>query len=127
MISYLLDTHVFLWVIADDERLSRRARKILEKDPCAVSTATVWEMAIKCGLGKLKLNLPVAQFFEKYVNLYQFDVLPIHPAHAAAVEMLPMHHKDPFDRMLVAQALLLNFRLITFDEHFDAYDIETVR
>ena len=112
----LLDTHIALWALTDDARLSARARALIE-DPAnqvAVSAASVWEIAIKHGLGRG--DMPVSG--GEALNWFRqagYDLLPVTPDHAAAVEALPDHHRDPFDRLLIAQATSEPMRLITRD------------
>ncbi len=122
----LLDTHVLLWWIEDNPKLKKRLRAIIA-DPdteVAVSAATIWEAAIKRALGKLR--------FETAVLLDSLDrggipVLPITAEHALAAGDLPRHHDDPFDRMLVAQAIAEGFTLITSDSWLGSYQVALVR
>jgi PIN domain nuclease of toxin-antitoxin system len=122
----LLDTHVLLWWIEDNPKLKKRLRAIIT-DPdteVAVSAATIWEAATKRALGKLR--------FETAVLLDSLDrggilVLPITAEHALAAGDLPRHHDDPFDRMLVAQAIAEGFTLITSDSWLGSYQIALVR
>jgi PIN domain nuclease of toxin-antitoxin system len=115
----LLDTHIFLWAVADDRKLSKTARKlIVDADDVFVSSASIWEISIKAGLGKLDadLNLLVAE-----IGASGYSELPVRAAHAAMVRDLPDIHRDPFDRLLVAQALCEPLRLLTADGHLAAY------
>lgn len=114
--NLLLDTHVALWAITDSPRLSKRARELIEspKSSVWISAATVWEIAIKHGLGRG--DMPVSsQDALRYFRESGYRFLPVEPEHAAAVEDLPAHHGDPFDRLLVAQAIVEPMRLITHD------------
>jgi len=112
----LLDTHVALWALTDDPRLSQRARALIE-DPAndvLVSAASVWEIAIKHALGRG--DMPISG--DKALDWFRragYQLLPIVPEHAAAVEHLPDHHRDPFDRLLVSQAITEPLRLLTHD------------
>lgn len=122
----LLDTQIYLWILNDSPRLSQRAREIiLAADQVLVSAATIWEAAIKIALGKLRVDpaLLVAEIARS-----GFIELPILARHAAAVSALPMHHKDPFDRLLIAQALTEPARLLTADSVLQSYSelVETV-
>jgi PIN domain nuclease of toxin-antitoxin system len=85
---------------------------------------TCWEIAIKAGLGKLKLGEPSASFLKREITRNNFELLPISLDHATAVEALPLHHRDPFDRMLIAQALADSLPLVSSDPHFDLYQIK---
>ena len=125
MISPLLDTHTTIWFWQDDPRLSRRAKSLIE-DPSnrkRVSIASCWEIAIKVGLGKLYLGEPTRPYLERLLVRNHFDLLPITLEHATAVEGLVSHHKDPFDRLLIAQAIVENIPIISVDSAFDAYPV----
>lgn len=114
--NLLLDTHVALWAIADDSRLSSKARDLILAPRAAVwiSACSLWEIAIKHGLGRGEMPLS-AQIAIGYFRQAGYRFLPVEPEHAAAVETLPHHHQDPFDRLLVAQALVEPMRLVTHD------------
>ncbi|MEW5967634.1 MAG: type II toxin-antitoxin system VapC family toxin [Pseudomonadota bacterium] len=114
--NILLDTHVALWAITDSPRLPKRAREMIEspKSSVWISAATIWEIAIKHSLGRG--DMPVSsQDALRYFRESGYRFLPIEPEHAAGVEDLPTHHADPFDRILVAQALAEPMRLMTHD------------
>jgi PIN domain nuclease of toxin-antitoxin system len=115
-VRILLDTHTFLWFIGGHASLSAAARAAIE-DPAAdvfVSVASAWELAIKVGTGKLTINRPsVAVFVEEAMAGAGLDYLRIEPAHVFRVATMPMHHRDPFDRLLVAQALEENMPLVS--------------
>ncbi|ACH82830.1 MULTISPECIES: type II toxin-antitoxin system VapC family toxin [Acidithiobacillus] len=118
----MLDTHVALWAITDSPRLSKKAREMIElpKSSIWISAATIWEIAIKRSLGRG--DMPVSsQEAMRYFGESGYRFLPIEPEHAAAVEDLPAHHADPFDRILVAQALVEPMRLITHDAMVACY------
>jgi len=123
----LLDTLAFLWFVAGDPQLSRAARRAMEAEDAElyVSAACVWEMAIKAGLGRLTLPDPLEVYVAEKVAS-GFRMLPVEWQHAAAVEKLPAHHRDPFDRLLVAQALVENLTVVTCDEVFRSYGIKVV-
>lgn len=120
----LVDTHAFLWFVAGDAQLSRPARRALEHPDAElhVSAATVWEMAIKSSLGRLTLPLPAAEYIAGKVQ-HGVRMLPIEWSHAAAVEKLPFHHRDPFDRLLVAQARAEGLTIVTGDRAFRRYGV----
>lgn len=114
--NLLLDTHVALWAIADSPKLPQRARDLIQapKTTVWVSAASIWEIAIKCGLGRG--DMPVSgQDAVRYFQESGYRFLPLDVEHALAVESLPAHHQDPFDRILVAQALVEPMRLMTHD------------
>ena len=114
--NLLLDTHIALWAITADKKLSDKARKLI-KDPgntIWVSAASVWEIAIKHGLGKGGMPVSSSEAIA-YFSESGYKFLPIDENHAAAVETLPAHHADPFDRLLVAQAQIEPMHLLTRD------------
>lgn len=114
--NLLLDTHVALWAITDSPKLPKKAREMIEspKSSVWISAATVWEIAIKHSLGCG--DMPVSsQDALRYFHESGYRFLAVEPEHATAVEDLPVHHADPFDRLLVAQALVEPMRLITHD------------
>ena len=116
----LLDTHVVLWWRANDRRVGGASRRaITTAETVLVSSVSAWEVAIKMALGKLRTPGP----FEAGVDDSGFDKLPITFAHAAAVATLPGHHADPFDRMLVAQAIVEGCTLLTADRQFEPYHV----
>ena len=124
----LLDTHAFLWWVADDRRLSRKARAaIASRDSaCFLSMATVWEMAIKVGLDRLELPSSVDRFVSEQMAANAFEPLPIDLGHPGDVARLPFHHRDPFDRLLVAQALGEGLTIVSADPVFAKYGVKRV-
>lgn len=122
---YLLDTHTFLWFTLDDPALSRFAKTLIE-DPAneiEISPATYWEIAIKIGNGKYSLPAPFTQFMEQQLLVNDFKILPITIQHASALIQMPKHHKDPFDRILVAQSLVESIPIVSGDVALDAYGV----
>ncbi|MBY0495691.1 MAG: type II toxin-antitoxin system VapC family toxin [Cyanobacteria bacterium] len=123
----LLDTHALLWFQGGDRRLSRRARAAIEAEDAEllISAVTVWEMAIKASLGRLQLAASVEDYVgEKIAQGY--SMRSIECEHAARVERLPWHHRDPFDRLLAAHALVENCPLVTRDRVFRKYGVNVV-
>jgi PIN domain nuclease of toxin-antitoxin system len=121
----LLDTHAFLWFLLDEPRLSASARSLIE-DPAndvAISPASYWEIAIKIGLKKYALPEPYQVFMEREIADNDFQIVPIEPKHTALLTTLRMHHRDPFDRLIVAQAIVENILLVSADPQLDAYPI----
>ena len=123
-----LDTHVLLWWIADDPRLSNTAREILSDagNVLFVSAASGWETAIKAQIGKLALQDPPETFVPAQIAVNGFDELPIRMAHVLHVHALPLHHRDPFDRILVAQSRVENLPLLTADALIAQYAVQVV-
>jgi PIN domain nuclease of toxin-antitoxin system len=122
----LLDTHTFLWFIIDDSSLSGNARALIEdsNNNVVLSVASLWEMAIKISLGNLTISQPFNVFMTEQMRLNAIDLLNISIDHAAVVATLPFHHRDPFDRLLVAQAMVERLPIVSVDTVFDAYDVE---
>ncbi len=121
----LLDTHAMYWYIEGDPRLSTNAENLIQdtSNEVLISPASYWEMAIKISLGKWKLNRSYEDFIDLALNKYGFTILPIDPKHTARLIGLPFHHKDPFDRLLVAQALVEGFPIISNDSAVDTYGV----
>lgn len=122
--NLLLDTHIAIWAVADDPRLSAAARALI-LDPAAqltVSTASLWEIAIKFALqcGADPMPISAAEAF-RHFQASGYRIAPVTPAHVLALETLPRHHDDPFDRLLVATAMAEPYRLITHDARLAAY------
>lgn len=124
----LLDTHSFLWFISGSERLSRPARTLIEarENPMLVSVASLWEIAIKHGLGKLSLERPFAEIIPAQLERQRIGVLGIELAHLAELARLPFHHRDPFDRLLVAQARAEKLPIISVDPALDIYGVQRI-
>jgi PIN domain nuclease of toxin-antitoxin system len=122
---FLLDTHAFLYWVADAPHLSVRARAAIaaSANECWVSIASCWEMAIKASLGKLRIPLPLARFVSEHMAENAFRPLAIELRHAAQVAEMPFHHRDPFDRLLAAQALAEDLTVVSADASFDAYGV----
>ncbi len=122
--NLLLDTHVLIWAFSRDPQLSQAATEAIRdgENMVFVSAATAWEIAIKKALGKLK----VPGNYQEGLQRYRFTPLSITTEHALAVEQLPPHHKDPFDRMLIAQAQIEKLTLVTRDPNMQAYGISII-
>jgi PIN domain nuclease of toxin-antitoxin system len=126
-VNLLLDTHTFLWLDGNAGKLSTTALDRLT-DPRArllLSVATIWELAIKVSLGKLTLRVDLETIVTEQTLGNQLELVPITAAHAFAVKSLPSHHKDPFDRMLIAQAIAENAILLTSDPVIRLYPVRT--
>jgi len=126
---FLLDTHVWLWMIAERERFSVEVAALLENsaNDLLLSAVSSWEIAIKHSLGKLTLPAPPAKYVPEQIAKTGVTPLPVEHSHALRVAELPPHHRDPFDRLLVAQAELERATLLTGDRQFEAYGIPIQR
>jgi PIN domain nuclease of toxin-antitoxin system len=124
----LLDTRVLLFWSSNSPRLTARARRAIEEpaNACFVSLASAWELAIKASLGKLRLAAPAGRFFASQLSAHGFDALGIELTHIAAVEALPKHHGDPFDRLLVAQALAESLVVVSPDAVLSKYGVKRI-
>ena len=124
----LLDTHVFLWLVGDDPRLSMTARRSLvaSDSELFLSTASAWEIAIKTGLGRLTFNRDLESFMADHLTANRITPLPISLEHAIYVGCLPDHHRDPFDRLLVAQCVLEGMAVVSGDRMMAKYGVEVV-
>src|SRR5579862_4623438 len=124
---FLLDTHVPLWMRMNDPRLIRARWEPVFYDPAntiCVSIVSIWEIAIKRTLGKLKLDGALEDFARTLVADHGFQLVPVEEAHLSRVEKLPLHHRDPFDRLLIAQALEIGATAITDDDDWKKYSIK---
>lgn len=121
----LLDTHAFLWFILDEPQLSSAARALIAdpRNQIEVSPATYWEIAIKIRLKKYVLPDPFQEFMEREIAINRFSILHVEPRHVAPLTTLPFHHKDPFGRLLVVQAVVEQIPLVSNDSVLDAYPI----
>ena len=129
--SFLLDTHAFLWFVNDHRSLSRIAKNIIEDQQSLVfvSAVSIWEMAIKSSLRKLAVPAPLQQFVETHTARNDFGILQITAEHAETVAKLPFPesgHRDPFDRMIIAQAICHDLTIITRDAAFSDYSIQRI-
>ncbi len=123
----LLDTHTFLWAIADEGKLSRRAKQIYTgSNDLWLSAASMWEILIKVQAGKLPLPEPAGPYLVKKLAQNQIELLPITLDHVLGIESLPFHHRDPFDRLLIAQAIKEKWPIITADPWFSRYPVDVI-
>ncbi|MCS6845749.1 MAG: type II toxin-antitoxin system VapC family toxin [Caldilineales bacterium] len=124
----LLDTHAFLWWITNDPRLTARVQKTVQNPGNLIflSAASGWELAIKASIGKLHVSQDLDTFISEQLTLNRIDVLPVLMSHALFVRKLPAHHRDPFDRLLVAQSLVEGMPLITSDPLIAKYSVQVI-
>ena len=125
----LLDTHIFIWWADQPEKLSPAALSALEDDAneLLLSVVSVWEMQIKIQLGKLNLSLPLKDLLKNQEETNQLTVLPVTLTHVLALDALPFHHKDPFDRLLIAQSVEEELTIVTADTQFSAYSVKLLQ
>ena len=119
----LLDTHTLLWWMTGDAHLPKSASRMIESNVCFVSAASAWEIATKVRLGRLPQAAELVQDFVAGVTRQQIDILPIHATDAICAGLLPGPHRDPFDRMLIAQALTMDLAVVSNDSAFDRYGV----
>jgi len=125
----LLDTHIFIWWADQPEKLSHAALSALEDEAneLLLSVASVWEMQIKIQLGKLKLSLPLKELVKNQQETNDLMVSPVALTHVLALDALPFHHKDPFDRLLIAQSISDGLTVVTADSQFSAYSVKLLQ
>jgi PIN domain nuclease of toxin-antitoxin system len=126
-LKLLLDTHAFIWFINGDERLSIKSKKEILKSSNKkfISMVSIWEMAIKTSLGKLRINYPFNEVFNQ-IEENGFETLSITFDHTLLVSQLEFHHRDPFDRLLIAQAISENMKIISKDENLNKYQVKII-
>lgn len=125
---FVIDTHCWLWAIRSPERLAPKAVAMIENadNTIVLSVVSALEIAIKASIGKLKLPEPADDFVSSQMAVLSMTSLPVHLSHALRVGQLPQHHRDPFDRLLVAQCQIEHLPLMTADETIVAYDVEVI-
>ena len=123
--KYLLDTHTLIWFLMGDKKLSDKARGLIDNPDNRkfLSIASLWEIAIKVSLGKLALNKPFEKLFPEQLHFNRIEILDITVDNLIKLTTLPFHHRDPFDRLIIAQALVEELPIIGTDAAFDAYGI----
>lgn len=124
---YLLDTQILIWLQSASIKLSKTTLdSILEEPKVYMSKASIWEIAIKVKTGKLNLNLPLNNFVDNFVEDYNCEILDITLQHIYYTQLLPLHHRDPFDRLIIAQAVVEQISVISSDHIFDAYGVNRI-
>jgi PIN domain nuclease of toxin-antitoxin system len=122
----LLDTHAFLWWCEDAPQLSKKARKSISEEDCYVSLASLWEIAVKLSLGKLRLPSSFSRYVPEQMSANGFFSLDIGFRHIAGCAALPWRHRDPFDRLLISQAIEEGMAVVSRDEAFSAYGVRRI-
>jgi PIN domain nuclease of toxin-antitoxin system len=125
-VRILIDTHVFLWGLTEEARLSQAVRTLLPVADVWMSVAGIWEIITKVQVGKLALPSPVGPFLTAKLTANGVSVLPITLKHVLRIESLELHHRDPFDRVLIAQSIEEKLPLVTADPHFERYPVEII-
>jgi PIN domain nuclease of toxin-antitoxin system len=127
-VRLLLDTHTLLWFLGGSSRLNANARAAIEdlSNDRLFSAASAWEIAIKASLGKLSLSAPFPQLIPGQLDANAIEMLPVRPEHLTELLALPLHHRDPFDRLLVAQSIAENAALVSADTALDAYGVQRI-
>ncbi len=126
--NLLLDTHIFIWAAIAPDKLSQQVRQVLQ-DPAntiLVSVVTAWEMQIKAQIGRLSLPMPVKEFVTVQRAINNMQILPVRESHIWVLDELPLHHRDPFDRLLIAQAINEKCQLVTADPAFENYPVTLI-
>ncbi len=123
--TYILDTHAFIWWSLEPEKLPESVLNVIEspQNSIVLSIVSIWEMQIKIQLQKLSLPLALPELVDQQHTANNIELLDIVPAHIYALEQLAMHHRDPFDRLLIAQSLITQYTIITKDPQFENYSI----
>jgi PIN domain nuclease of toxin-antitoxin system len=127
-VRLLLDTHIFIWWDSEPQKLSSQALALCQ-DPAhtlVLSVASVWEMQIKSQLGKLDLDRPLTEIIESQQLINNLELLPVQLAQVLALQHLPTHHKDPFDRLIIAQALVEQIAVVSADPMFALYPVQVL-
>ena len=126
--GYLLDTHALIWYLSEPSFISEKVKQCITPDsvPVCFSVASVWEMAIKISNGKLRLDVSLEEFLSTATRTYRLEVLSITTRHALRVTSLPFHHRDPFDRMLAAQAMEDGLTIVSCDAILDQYGVNRI-
>lgn len=123
--AFLLDTHAFLWFASADSQLPAHLKELLEdiNQPCFLSSASLWEITIKQQIGKLNLQIPLKELFV-FADRNQFEIIPTTYEHLLTLSKLPNHHNDPFDRLIISQAISENLTVISKDKEFGKYKVK---
>ena len=122
----LIDTHIFIWYLQNSERLPGSITTLINnaRNDILLSIASIWEMAIKQSTGKLNLGVPYTNFIEEQMGFNNIELLPIRLEHLEAVTNLPFHHRDPFDPMLISQAIVEDIVIVSVDNVFSLYPVK---
>jgi PIN domain nuclease of toxin-antitoxin system len=127
--NLLLDTQCFLWYVMGDSRLPQLLRSYIEdpSNPYRISIASLWELSIKDSIGKLRLDISFHELIHEYVIPSGLTILPVSIDHLLELGKLPHHHRDPFDRIIIAQSIVEDLTIVTTDSQFDKYPVKIAR
>jgi PIN domain nuclease of toxin-antitoxin system len=127
-VRLLLDTHTLFWSVENSSKISAMAMSVIQPltNDVLLSAATIWELAIKVGQGKMALSLPYRQWMDKAIADLKLTILPVTVEYAERQSTLPQHHKDPFDRLVIAQALVEGIPIVSVDVAFDPYGVTRI-
>jgi PIN domain nuclease of toxin-antitoxin system len=123
-VRQLLDTHTFIWFVIGSDRITPKVREQIESNDNLLSLASLWEIAIKSSLGKLDLELSIEQLVEEQIIANGIELLDITTEHIAVVANLPLHHRDPFDRLIISQVMVEQIPIVGRDKAFDSYSVQ---
>ncbi len=125
--AYILDSHTLLWFVSGDKKLPKSVKEIIKdiKQPCFISAASLWEITIKQQIGKLILEISLKELFE-FIDRNQIEIIPINFDHLQKLAKLPIHHSDPFDRMIISKAITEDLIVITRDKEFEKYKVNLI-
>ena len=124
--NFILDTHTFLWFIGGEPQLPMKIRTLIE-DPANgrfLSVASLWEIGIKISIGKLNIDMPLEELLHHHIEKNAIQILPIRFADIVEVSTMPFHHRDPFDRLIIAQAIVEKVQVLSIDDVFDSYPVQ---
>ena len=126
--KYLLDTHALLWITTDDPKLSKKAKNIYldAENEILLSIASIWELAIKSSIGKITFQKDLDDFVDVHIKGNNIEILKIELPHVLRIEKLPFHHRDPFDRLIIAQAIEDNLKILGSDNTYDKYKVKRI-
>jgi PIN domain nuclease of toxin-antitoxin system len=124
---YIIDTQAFIWYATGDKQLSKTALEIIESDAIRyISIASIWEMAIKTSIGKLNFQVPFEDLISNQLTINEYEILSVELNHVFQLAQLPLFHKDPFDRILIAQAMREDIPIVSVDAHFQSYPVTVI-
>ena len=121
-----LDTHSFIWFVTGNSQITSKVRSQIENNDNLLSIASVWEIAIKSSIGKLNLGISIERLVEEQIIANGIEILNITTNHLAVIANLPLYHRDPFDRLIIAQAMVERIPIVVADKAFDSYPIERI-